>query len=110
MADVWRRTDPLVLQPDEGWTVRPSSDLQGDRFMISGAATGGRFALVTHPVEPGWFSPPHIHTREDEYSFILEGQSGSRSGIGSSKPPRDRSSSSRGTCATPSGTSVPGEA
>lgn len=73
---VWQRTDPLVLQPDDGWTVRPGSDVQGDRFVISGTETGGRFAVVTHPVEPGWFSPPHTHTREDEYSYILDGRFG----------------------------------
>lgn len=76
MGDEWRRTDPLVLRADEGWTTRPGSDVRGDRFMISGAETGARFALVTHPVEPGWFSPPHTHTREDEYSFILQSQFG----------------------------------
>ena len=76
MGDVWRRADPLVLRPDEGWTVRPGSDLQGDRFVLTGTDTGGRFAVVTHPIEPGWFSPPHTHSREDEYSYILEGQFG----------------------------------
>src|SRR5260221_5335519 len=76
MTDVWRRANPLVLQPDEGWTIRPGSDLQGDRFVVSGTETGGRFAVVTHPIEPGWFSPPHTHSREDEYSYILDGRFG----------------------------------
>ena len=44
--------------------------------MLSGAETGNRVALVTHPIEPGWFSPPHTHSREDEYSYILEGEFG----------------------------------
>ena len=76
MGDVWHRADALVLRADEGWTVRPGSNRQGDRFIIPGAETGDRFAVVTHPVEPGWFSPPHTHTREDEYSYVLEGQFG----------------------------------
>jgi quercetin dioxygenase-like cupin family protein len=76
MGDVWRRADPLVLRADEGWTTRPGGVLQGDRFMIAGGETGSRFAVVTHPIEPGWYSPPHTHTKEDEYSFILEGQFG----------------------------------
>jgi quercetin dioxygenase-like cupin family protein len=75
-ADVWQRADPLVLQADEGWTVRPGSDVQGDRFIVSGRDSAGRFAVVTHPVEAGWFSPPHTHSREDEYSYILEGRFG----------------------------------
>ena len=32
--------------------------------------------MVTHPIEPGWFAPPHTHTREDEYSYILDGRFG----------------------------------
>jgi len=76
MGNVWQRADPLVLRTDEGWTTRPGSNVQGDRFLVSGSETGGHFALVTHPVEAGWFSPPHTHTREDEYSYILEGQFG----------------------------------
>ena len=76
MTDLWHRDDPLVLRSDEGWTVRPGSDVPGDRFVISGSETGGRFAVVTHPIEPGWFAPPHTHSREDEYSYILEGTFG----------------------------------
>lgn len=76
MTDVWRRADPLVLRTDEGWTMRPGSDVQGDRFLVSGSETGNRFALVAHPVEQGWFSPPHTHSHEDEFSYILEGRFG----------------------------------
>src|SRR5213079_256606 len=67
---------PLVLRPDEGWTVRPGTNIPGNRFMLAGADTGNRFALVVHPIETGWFAPPHTHTREDEYSYILEGHFG----------------------------------
>jgi quercetin dioxygenase-like cupin family protein len=74
--EVWNRADPLILSAEEGWTTRPGADLPGDRFILSGAETDGRFAVVTHPVEPGWFAPPHTHTREDEYSYILKGTFG----------------------------------
>ena len=76
MTELWHRDDPLIVRADEGWTVRPSSKVPGDRFIVSGADTDGRFAVVTHPIEPGWFAPPHTHTREDEYSYILEGTFG----------------------------------
>jgi quercetin dioxygenase-like cupin family protein len=76
MNDLWHRADPFVLRPQEGWTTRPGSALRGDRFLLSGADTGGRLAMVTHVIEPGWFAPPHTHTREDEFSYILEGRFG----------------------------------
>jgi mannose-6-phosphate isomerase-like protein (cupin superfamily) len=47
------------------------------RFVMEGADSGGRFSLVEHPIIPrGLAAPMHMHTREDEYSFILEGRWG----------------------------------
>ena len=49
----------------------------GVRFMIPGAVSGGGFALVEHPMQPhGLAAPLHRHSREDEYSFVLEGRVG----------------------------------
>jgi quercetin dioxygenase-like cupin family protein len=49
----------------------------GIRFMIDGVESGGGFALVEHPMEPRALAAPmHRHTREDEYSFVLEGRVG----------------------------------
>jgi quercetin dioxygenase-like cupin family protein len=49
----------------------------GVRFMIDGPETGERFALVEHPMGPRALAAPlHRHTREDEYSYILEGRVG----------------------------------
>jgi hypothetical protein len=49
----------------------------GARFMITGAESGGGFALVEHPMSPRALAAPlHKHTLEDEYSFVLEGQCG----------------------------------
>ena len=49
----------------------------GVRFMINGAESGGGFALVEHPMEPRALAAPmHRHSREDEYSFVLEGRVG----------------------------------
>ena len=49
----------------------------GARFMIDGFETGERFSLVEHPMSPRALAAPlHIHTREDEYSFVLEGRMG----------------------------------
>jgi mannose-6-phosphate isomerase-like protein (cupin superfamily) len=49
----------------------------GVRFMIDGIETGERFSLVEHPMSPRALAAPlHLHTREDEYSFVLEGRMG----------------------------------
>src|SRR5712691_7316798 len=49
----------------------------GVRFMIDGEETGDRFSLVEHPMSPRALAAPlHRHTREDEYSFVLEGRVG----------------------------------
>jgi mannose-6-phosphate isomerase-like protein (cupin superfamily) len=49
----------------------------GARFILDGGPPEGRFSLVEHPiVARGMAAPVHLHTREDEYSFILEGRWG----------------------------------
>jgi mannose-6-phosphate isomerase-like protein (cupin superfamily) len=49
----------------------------GVRFMIDGAEAGDRFSLVEHPMSARALAAPlHRHTREDEYSYILEGRMG----------------------------------
>ncbi|MDX6698095.1 MAG: hypothetical protein QOE65_1492 [Solirubrobacteraceae bacterium] len=49
----------------------------GVRFMIDGDEAGGDFALVEHPMPPRALAAPlHRHSREDEYSFVIEGRMG----------------------------------
>jgi mannose-6-phosphate isomerase-like protein (cupin superfamily) len=49
----------------------------GVRFMIPGADSSGGFSLVEHPLRPRILAAPlHRHSREDEYSFILQGRVG----------------------------------
>ena len=49
----------------------------GVRFMINGDESGGGFSLVEHPMSAGALAAPlHRHTREDEYSYVLEGRVG----------------------------------
>ncbi|MDQ4126978.1 MAG: cupin domain-containing protein [Actinomycetota bacterium] len=44
---------------------------------VSGKETGGAFSIVEHPLEPGVLgAPPHIHSHEDETSFVIEGEIG----------------------------------
>jgi len=45
--------------------------------MVDGTESGGGFALVEHPMESRALAAPmHRHSREDEYSFVLEGRVG----------------------------------
>src|SRR5437868_14106914 len=49
----------------------------GVRFMIDGAEAGERFSLVEHPMSARSLAAPlHLHTREDEYSYVLQGRMG----------------------------------
>jgi mannose-6-phosphate isomerase-like protein (cupin superfamily) len=49
----------------------------GVRWMIDGAEAGQRFSLVEHPMSARALAAPlHRHTREDEYSYVLEGRMG----------------------------------
>jgi mannose-6-phosphate isomerase-like protein (cupin superfamily) len=49
----------------------------GVRFLIDGVEAGDRFSLVEHPMSPRALAAPlHLHTREDEYSFVLQGRMG----------------------------------
>lgn len=52
-----------------------------DRFLIDGAHTGGRLAMVLHTIAPGALAAPmHKHHREDEFSFVIEGRFGATLG------------------------------
>jgi mannose-6-phosphate isomerase-like protein (cupin superfamily) len=64
-----------ILGPGEGRLA----DLGGlgARFMLDAVQTGGGFSLVEHPMAPRTLgSPIHTHSREDEYSYVLEGRIG----------------------------------
>ena len=64
-----------VLGPRDGRAALLGS--MGVRFMLGADETGGGFALVEHPIPPRALAAPlHRHSREDEYSFVLEGRVG----------------------------------
>lgn len=43
-------------------------------FKASGKDTGGAYALTDSMVPPEGGPPPHVHTREDEAFWVLEGE------------------------------------
>jgi mannose-6-phosphate isomerase-like protein (cupin superfamily) len=49
--------------------------------MVLGEEFGGGFSLVEHPIPPRTLvAPLHLHTNEDEYSYVLEGRMGAQLG------------------------------
>jgi mannose-6-phosphate isomerase-like protein (cupin superfamily) len=68
-------TAPRIVGPDDG--VSGFLGSIGARLLIEGADTDRGFSLVEHPMSPHALAAPlHLHTREDEYSFVLEGRMG----------------------------------
>lgn len=67
-----------VVQPGEGEAADVGPGI-GVVFKIDGEDMGGAVSVVEQPFEVGALVPPHIHTREDEISVVLEGRVGFRS-------------------------------
>jgi quercetin dioxygenase-like cupin family protein len=65
-------TPATLRQPSEGRTIAVVGDIY--RFLAVGAETGGKFAIWEAIVPPGGGPPPHVHSREDESFYILEGE------------------------------------
>ncbi|HEY7151221.1 MAG TPA: cupin domain-containing protein [Solirubrobacterales bacterium] len=66
---------PRIVGPSDGKVVDLGSI--GARMMAWTEETGGDFSLVEHPMPPRRLAAPiHKHSREDEYSFVLEGRMG----------------------------------
>jgi quercetin dioxygenase-like cupin family protein len=68
----------FVLAPHEGKSVWLGGI--GVDFKIANEQTGGLFSIIEHQIDPGILVPPHTHTREDEFSYVLEGEVGARIG------------------------------
>jgi quercetin dioxygenase-like cupin family protein len=68
-----------VLGPNDGEAGFLGSI--GVRFMVDGAEAAERFSLVEHPMPPRALAAPlHRHSREDEYSWVIEGKVGAMLG------------------------------
>jgi quercetin dioxygenase-like cupin family protein len=73
--DVMVTTQAKVLGPADGKSGQLGA--MGVRFMVGSDDSGGGFSLVEHPMPPRALGAPlHRHSREDEYSYVLEGRVG----------------------------------
>jgi len=65
-----------LVRPGDG-LLDPGPGQVTDRFMIDGADTEQRFALVQHLFAPRALAAPmHRHHLEDEYTYVLTGRIG----------------------------------
>ena len=64
---------PTTLRsPADGRTIAVVGDVY--RFLATGEDTNGKYAMWEAIVPPGGGPPPHVHGREEEGFYILEGE------------------------------------
>jgi uncharacterized cupin superfamily protein len=62
---------PILTDASAGHTFTMLGTIM--RLMATAAGTGGRYTVLEQVTPPGWGPPRHIHSREDEIFYILEG-------------------------------------
>ena len=65
-------TYPVVTPSGKGRSAWIMGDLGS--IVVPAEATGGAFCVLEYTVYPGSGSPPHLHEREDETFYVLEGE------------------------------------
>jgi quercetin dioxygenase-like cupin family protein len=65
-------TRAVIRKPGEGRTIAVVGDVY--RFLATGEDTNGKYALWEAIVPPGGGPPPHVHSREEEGFYVLEGE------------------------------------
>src|SRR6476660_1129741 len=63
---------PTLAIPEKGPTIAVVGDVY--RFLATGDETNGQYAIWEAIVPPGGGPPPHVHSREEEGFYILEGE------------------------------------
>lgn len=65
-------TSPLFLPPGAGSAIRVSHEVH--TLKLRGSQTGGACALLESLIDSGAGTPLHVHGREDEFFYILDGE------------------------------------
>lgn len=66
------RPQPYVLDTEQGRAIWHRGTLM--HFKAVGADNGGRFWLAEQTAAAGTGVPPHVHAREDELWYVLDGE------------------------------------
>jgi quercetin dioxygenase-like cupin family protein len=61
-----------VTLPSQGRTIAIVGDVY--RFLVTGEETDGKYAMFEAIVTPGGGPPPHVHSREEEGFYVLDGE------------------------------------
>jgi uncharacterized cupin superfamily protein len=70
MTEVGRQV--AVMRPEQGQKLRVAGDSY--RLLGTGAGTDASYVLLEAQVAPGGGPPPHMHAREEEGFYVLEGE------------------------------------
>jgi len=65
-------TPATIRKSAESRTIAVVGDVY--RFLATGEDTNGKYALWEAIVPPGGGPPPHVHSREEEGFYVLEGE------------------------------------
>src|SRR6187397_1199474 len=65
-------SQPTINAPPQGRTVAVVGDVY--RFLATGENTNGKYAIWEAIVPPGGGPPPHVHSREEEGFYVLDGE------------------------------------
>src|SRR3954451_21079194 len=63
---------PTINTPPRGRTIAVVGDVH--RFLATGEDTNGKYAVFEALVGPGGGPPPHVHSREEEGFYVLDGE------------------------------------
>jgi quercetin dioxygenase-like cupin family protein len=72
MSNTGGTARPIAVRHEEGeafWFLGVLAVIKAD-----GQATGGRFALIEQLAPKGSGSPLHVHQREDEWFYVIDGE------------------------------------
>jgi quercetin dioxygenase-like cupin family protein len=70
--------DPTVVRPDDDHRIR-LYDVHF-RYGVGAAASAGALSMLEVTIPPRTLIKPHVHSREDEFSLVLDGTIGVRQG------------------------------
>jgi quercetin dioxygenase-like cupin family protein len=72
MTSIEAQVAPIALAPGEGEALWAFGTLA--TVKASGETTDGRVAVIEHLAPRGAGSPLHVHHREDEWFYVLDGE------------------------------------